>query len=378
MQVPASSPGTTQPSSQPRSDTHPRALAIVRRRLGAQRLAADPLDAPGQVVDWLGAMQAQEFAEAKWSIAQRLQGATDADVEAAFADGAILRTHLLRPTWHFVTPGDIRWLLRLTRPRVHAANRYSYKKFELDGALLLRSIEVLAEALADGVASTRPELAEALSHAGIEADGLRLGYILMHAELEELMCSGPRRGKQHTYALLDQRAPVTGDLSPADPLAELALRYFRSRGPATAEDFAYWSGLTLTDARAGAVSVSPNLQHETDTEGGDWLFAPDTPTPGVASGAFLLPMYDEMVMAYKGVKVHLAKAPPREGLLHRPIVIDGRTVGSWKRTLTKRALKIEASVFQDLSVPEIAALEAAAKRFGAFSELPVNLETGLA
>ena len=202
---------------------------------------------------WLGAVQAQQFDEAKWSLAERTHACTDADVEAAFARGEIIRTHVLRPTWHFVERGDVRWLLRLTRPRVHALNRYSYRMFELDASVLTRSHDVLAKTLADGEPRTRRELAERLAAAGIEADGPRLAYIVMHAELEELICSGPRRGKQQTYALLDHRAPPSplDGLSRERALAELVRRYFRSHGPATIKDFTAWSSLTVADTRVG-------------------------------------------------------------------------------------------------------------------------------
>ena len=158
-------------------------LAVVHRRMHEQRLAEEPFDTPAQVVGWLGAVQAQEHAEAKWSIAERTHACTAADVEEAFARGEILGTHLLRPTWHFVTPADIRWLLDLTAPRVHAANRYWYKQSGLGDALLARSHEVFREALEAGDPLLRKELAEALTLAGVEeATGIRLSYITMHAE----------------------------------------------------------------------------------------------------------------------------------------------------------------------------------------------------
>jgi hypothetical protein len=208
--------------------TDPR--SVILRRLAAQRLTADPFDAPAQAVGWLGAIQAQEYAEAKWSIGQRVRDCTDADVETAFARGQILRTHVLRPTWHFVTPQDLRWMLALTAPRVQAVNRYAYRRFELGEALLARSLDVLAAALAGRQPLTRPELAEALARSGIDVQGLRLGYVLMHAELEALICSGPRRGRQHTYALLADRCADAPALGRDEALAELTLRYFRSPG----------------------------------------------------------------------------------------------------------------------------------------------------
>jgi hypothetical protein len=335
-------------------------LAIVQRRLHSQRLASGHFERPAEAVQWLGAMQAQEYAEAKWSIGERVDGCTDADVEQAFARGEILRTHLLRPTWHFVTPADIRWMLQLTAPRVHAANRYSYRKYELSSETLERSHQVIAAALEGGEALTRPELADALAQAGIVADGLRLGYILMHAELEALVCSGPRRGKQHTYARFDSRVPASLGLARDEALAELSLRFFRSRGPATITDFSAWSGLTMTDAKAGREMVAGRL----DGDGNDERAAP---------GAFLIPMYDELGISYKELRMVLAEQPPRDGMLSRPIVIDGLTVGSWKRTLTRRAAVIEATLFTDLSGAETAALEAVVERFGDFMELPASM-----
>jgi hypothetical protein len=337
-------------------------LAIVQRRLHTQRLASGHFERPAEAVRWLGAMQAQEYAEAKWSIAERVDGCTDADVEEAFAHGEILRTHLLRPTWHFVTPADIRWMLRLTAPRVHAANRYSYRKYELDGETLGRAHETIAGALAGEEPRTRPELAGALARAGIAADGLRLGYILMHAELEELVCSGPRRGKQHTYARFESRVPETPELTRDQALAELSLRYFRSRGPATDRDFSAWSSLTVADAKAGREMVAGRV----DREPGEG---------GAARGAYLIPMYDELGISYKDLRLVLARQPPRPGMLSRPIVIDGLTVGSWKRTLTGRAAVIEATLFTELSAAQTSALESVVERFGRFLELPVTLKT---
>jgi hypothetical protein len=335
-------------------------LAIVQRRLHSQRLASGHFERPAEAVQWLGAIQAQEYAEAKWSIGERVDGCTDAEVEEAFARGDILRTHVLRPTWHFVTPADIRWMLQLTAPRVHAANRYSYRKYELPSETLERSHDIIAAALEGGEPLTRPELAEALAQAGIVADGLRLGYILMHAELEALICSGPRRGKQHTYARFESRVPESPELARDEALAELALRFFRSRGPATIRDFSAWSGLTMADAKAGREMVADRLDSDAD----DGRTAP---------GAFLIPMYDELGISYKDLRMVLARQPPREGMLSRPIVIDGLTVGSWKRTVTRRAAVIEAALFTDLSGAEAAALDAVVERFGRFMELPASV-----
>jgi Winged helix DNA-binding domain len=355
------------------------ALETVRRRLVTQRLAGGAFAGVAEAVRWLGAIQAQEFEEAKWSLAERTDVHADADVEAAFARGDIVRTHVLRPTWHFAAREDVRWLLRVTRPRVHALNRYYYGRLELDAGTLVRSHAVLARALADGEALTRRELAGRLAAGGIEAVGVRLAYVLMHAELEEVICSGPRRGKQHTYALLDRRAPASplDDRSRERALAELALRYFRSHGPATIRDFTAWSSLTVAETKAALDDLGGELERSQDEAGTLWYSAPSpgAAAPASAPGAFLIPMYDETIVAYKDLRVVLAHPPPRPGLLDRAIVVDGYTLGSWKRTLARDSATVEATLFGQLSAGQAEALGGAVERFGRFLGLPASLET---
>ena len=233
---------------------------------------------------------------------------------------------------------------------------------------------MIAAALGDGEPRTRPELGDALAKAGIVADGVRLAYILMHAELEELVCSGPRRGRRHTYALLDQRAPEAPALTREEALYELTLRFFRSRGPATVTDFTAWSGLTVADAKAGLHMAGEDLDTTLDEQGTAWIGGAGAGEGASAPGAYLIPMYDEMGIGYKDLRMVLAEPPPREGMLSRSIVINGRTVGSWKRTMAKRAVTVEATLFTELSAGDRAALEAAVERFGRFMELPASLE----
>ena len=349
-------------------------LVIVRRRLHEQRLAGDPFEGPAEAVAWFGAVQAQEFAEAKWSLSERVRDCTDADVEDAFARGEILRTHVLRPTWHFVAPTDIRWLLRLTAPRVHQAASYSRRRDGVDGGLLSRSHDILAGALRDTGPLTRPELGDALYRNGIEAKGSRLSHICMHAELEQLMCSGPRRGKQHTYALLDDRAPSGPELSHDQALAELALRYFQSHGPATLNDFTWWSGLTRTEARKGIAAVGDRLRSEEDEDGTSWLSIPRAAPEEAATRAFLIPMYDELAVAYKDLRMIRSGPPPEKGRMSRPVVIDGKCVGSWRRTLASRETVVEVTLSTELDDRQTEALKAVIARFGSFLGLPAALE----
>jgi winged helix DNA-binding protein len=355
-------------------------LAVVRRRLRQQRLVGEPFARPEQAVAWLGAVQAQEFAEAKWSLAQRSGHPTDAVVEEAFSRGDILRTHLLRPTWHFVARSDIRPLLCLTRDRVHALNRYWYRKLELDPPLLARSGRIMADAIGRDGPRTRAELVGRLVAEGIEADGLRLGYLLMHAELEEVMCSGPRRGKQQTYALLDERAPTapSDDRPREEAVADLALRYFRSHGPATVRDFTSWSGLTAADGRAALERIGDGLERA-DHEGAAWYAEPLSSAGPAPAGttALLVPMYDETIVAHQDLRVALDDDRAAfEPLVERAVVVDGRTVGTWKRTLTARSTTVHVTLFRPLDPVESAALDAAVQRFGRFLGLPATLVTG--
>src|SRR5579884_1810369 len=227
-------------------------LDIAQKRLYNHLIARQTFESPVDVVQWLGAVQAQDYAAAKWALGLRLPAVSDDDIERAFAGGAILRTHVMRPTWHFVAPADIRWLLALTAPRVHATNAYYYRQCELDDTTFTRCHEAMTNALQGGKQLTRPEIVSALKQIGIVADDpLRFGLIIMHAELEGIICSGARRGKQFTYALLDERAPQARTLERDEALSELVKRYFSSHGPATLQDFVWWSGLTAADAKAG-------------------------------------------------------------------------------------------------------------------------------
>ena len=357
-------------------------LSIVRRRLVDQRLAGEPFEEAADAVRWLGAVQAQEFAEAKWSLAERTRRSTDLEVEAAFSRGEIIRTHLLRPTWHLVAPEDLRWLLRITRPRVHALNSYWYRKAELTPDVLTRGHDALASSLDGGETRTRRELERSLARAGISADGVRLAYLLMHAELEELICSGPRRGKQQTYALLDSRVPPsTLDDMPRDrALRELVLRYFRSHGPATIRDFTAWSSLTVADTRAALEDLGDALRSETDDSGTRWYAAPSRvqELPRRARGAFLVPMFDETIVAYQDLRVALAYPPPRPGILDRAIVIDGRTHGSWSRVLNGRTVTVAATLFGPLASQQTRLFTDAVERFGRFLGAEASVEFALA
>jgi hypothetical protein len=350
---------------------------IAQQRLHNQHITQRTLETPQALVEWLGAVQAQDFAAAKWALGLRLQDVTDDDIEQAFTDGAILRTHVMRPTWHFVSPVDIRWLLALTAPRVHQTLAYYNRKLELDDAVFRCTNAVLANALQDGKQLTRDELVFALQQAGIATEGeQRVTHIMMRAELDGVICSGARRGKQFTYALLAERAPQARRLDRDEALAELTRRYFTSHGPATIQDFVWWSGLTVADVRAGLAMVTSSMLHET-IGGQTYLFSSSTPAQDLSQVAYLLPNYDEYTVGYTDRSaifdaLHTNKLDPRGGLLANTMVLDGQVIGTWKRTFKKNSVMIEANPFVPLSNTETGAFAASANRYGEFLCMPVD------
>jgi hypothetical protein len=346
---------------------------LLTQRLHHQKLNQPDLSNAADVVRWMGAVQAQDFPAAKWALCMRVRGGLqDLDVEQAFNDGAILRTHMLRPTWHFVSPADIRWMLKLSAPRVHAASAYYYRQSGLDDKIIGRSCAMLQRALDGGRFLTRTELAVHLRRAKVPADGLKLAYLMMHAELEGIICSGPRRGKQFTYALLAERVKVKApDYTREEALAQLAARYFQSHGPATLRDFTWWSGLTVRDARAGIAAAKPALVESTIDGRVHWGTA-DAATPSKTTAAWLLPNYDEYLIAYKdrGAVVEASRAAnlvarANGGFSHH-LVIDGRLAGGWRRTLKGHVVMVEVAPYKPLTPAQKGAVAAAADRYGEF------------
>jgi hypothetical protein len=350
-------------------------LCVVRRRMAAQRLMGAPFGSAAEAVAWSGAVQAQEYAEALWSVGMRAGDHSADDVEAACDRGEILRTHVLRPTWHFVAAGDLRWLLRLTGARVQAKTAGRRRELGLDDATLARCNDALATVLGDGDPRTRRELGAALEAAGIDLAGQRLPHALGHAELDGVIASGPRRGKQHTYLLVEGRVPAAPQRSREADVAELVRRYFTSHGPATLRDFAWWSGLTMADGRAGLAALGEELVAQ-ERDGTLWICAA-APAPGDgpdAAQAFLLGTFDELTVAHRDLRNVHADGRATNELLTRPILVDATTVGGWTRRLARREVTIEAVLDAAPDERQGAALRAAADRFGAFLGLRARLE----
>jgi len=346
-------------------------VAIAEERLRNQSIANPLHERAEDVVTWLGAVQAQEYLPAKWALALRMrEGATNNAIERALDDAHIIRTHLLRPTWHFVPAADVRWMLQLTAPRVHRVLSRYYPHHGIDAATCRRATRVIERALGSGEQLTRAELGSHLARAGVKANGIKLALLSMHAELEGVICSGKRRGKQLTYALLDERVGKPRRLTRDESLAELTRRYFRSHGPATIRDFVWWSGLTVTDARTGLESIKPELLTET-VDGRAFWFGDSRGSRAGAGTAYLLPAWDEFTVAYRDRTDILDHRYARRvnaggGVLSPVVVIDGIVVGTWRRAFVKSAVVITPTFFRRLGPSERALVTKAAERYRRF------------
>jgi hypothetical protein len=244
------------------------------RNLG---LTGTPADTPDEIVRRLGAMQSQDYGLAKWSIGQRASGLVDADVDEALKTGSIVRTHVMRPTWHFVCRDDIRWLLALTGPRVQKKIGRRYRELQLDGRTLARAEASIVSALEGANHLTRDAVGEVLQRARIDPTGQRLPYILLHCELEAVVCSGALAGKRHTYALLDERVPKAKRFDRDEALVELVRRYLRSHGPATVQDLSWWSGLTVADLKMALDLLGTDVQPKRIESFTFWSLSSDKP-----------------------------------------------------------------------------------------------------
>jgi hypothetical protein len=354
-------------------------LDICGQRLANQHLTRQTLEKPSEIVRLLGAVQAQDYAGAKWGVAQRTRNATDAVIEKELDEGTILRTHVLRPTWHFVAAADIRWMLALTGPRVKRVLSSYDPKLGIDEEVIRKSQKILTKALKGGKHLTRAELAQVMERAGIRTDGTqRLAHIVMHAEQDALICSGPRRGKQFTYGLLEERAPQAKVLRGDEALSELAKRYFNTRGPATVDDFAWWSGLTKAAARRGIEAAGSEIEHETIAGREHWLPKPAR-VKRKSPFAHLLPNYDEYFIGHKDRSAigSVLKASGWGGnvsfLGGHILTVNGQIVGGWSRVQKGETNSVELKLLMKLRDEERRAVAAEVRRFGAFLGLLVEL-----
>jgi hypothetical protein len=338
---------------------------IARLRGVAQRLTLPRRETPAALVARLGAIQAQDLPLARWSVAQRISRGTLARVDAALADGTVLRTHVLRPTWHFVARDDLRWMQRLTAPRVLALMAYNDRRNGVDRALVVKSTRTIAAAIERRGHLTRREIADALARSRIRVNPWLVGQLLVHAELRAVVCSGIPRGKEQTYALVEQRAPQPHRFDGDEAAAELAARYFNSHGPATLKDFRWWSGLDATTAARGVDALGRRIDRV--EIGGRTYLGGAASVPAPATAAQLIQPFDEIAVAYSESRDALDESGAARargwGLLVRGVVVGGQLTGRWSKSANRPA-SIATEMLRRLTSAERAAVDRAVETFG--------------
>ncbi len=343
---------------------------ITHIRSASQQLTTNSFKTPKEVVTWMGAMQAQDYAMSKWAVGIRLPNSTDKMVQDAIDKGKIIRTHILRPTWHLVSADNIHWMLALSGPRVKAFIKPRIKQFELSDELFLKSNNVIEKALRDNNHLTRDKLLDRLNTKKINTDDLRGLHLLMNAELEGIICSGITNNKNQTYALLAERVIKPLSTPKEEALAKLAKIYFQSHGPATLADFAWWSGLSSIEAKQGFEAIRSEF---TEEKIGSQIYLMNnvTSTHADKKSTFLLPAFDEFLISYKDRTAAIALDKQSHAFtnngIFKPVIVDnGQVSGTWKRTLKKDTVIIETEYFKPQSEAAKKRIAKAAKQFGDF------------
>lgn len=346
---------------------------IAKHRLINQQITTTKLQSAKEVVGWMGAMQAQDYPMAKWAVGVRLAGATDSAIEQAIHHGDIIRTHVLRPTWHFVSAENVYWMLALTAPHIKASMKARYKELELSEAIFSQSTAILEKALRDGNYLTREDLVAQLETAQIATDDNRAYHLIFQAELESILGSGPIRAGKQTYALLEERIPKPQPLAREEALARLARLYFTSHGPATLQDFVWWSGLPVGDAKKGLEAIKSDFVTETIATTTYWHSPSASQTH--QETVHLLPAFDEFFISYRDRSAVLPfenhiKTISNNGMFHPMIVVNGQIIGIWKRTFKKDKVLIAPQFF---GTPDHRLIEQAAAHYGQFLEKEVEI-----
>jgi winged helix DNA-binding protein len=355
--------------------------SIVAQRLYNQYLSRPGLATPVEVVRWFGAVQAQELPGARYALGRRIPGATEEVIERAVAARAIVRTWPMRGTIHFVPAEDTHWMLDLMARRTNQKAASIYRRAGLQPIDFARAGEVISGALRGGRALTRKALYTELDVAGLATGGERRGlHMLGYWAREGLICLGPRQGAQPTYTVLDEWVPTPRRLEGDAALAELTRRYFTSHGPATDYDFAWWSGLTLTEVRRGLALVEDEFARQNIAGRTYWGVEPPASLPSPAGSVSLLPQYDEYTVAYRDRAATRHPAFPDDAflILGPAVVVDGLVAGTWKRTLTKGGVSLAITLYAPLDKRRRAALDQAVADYGRFHGLPANMDMRIA
>jgi hypothetical protein len=352
---------------------------IANFRLINQQIERPKFHAVKELVGWMGALQAQDYGMAKWAIGVRLPGATEQLIESAVNNGEIIRTHLLRPTWHFISAADIYWMLALRASPIKASLRSRHNQLGLSEDIIAKSSTILVNALRGGKHLTREELLPELTKGGIPIDENRASHLLVRAEMDGLVCSGTLKGRKQTYALLEERVPKADLPSREEALAKLTKIYFNSHGPATLPDFTWWSGLSAREATSALKMVKLDFHSETIEAQTYWFSNYHSLSPSDIGTVHLLPAFDEFIISYTDRHAALpfesfSKAVSNNGIFHPVVVVNGQVTGIWKRTVKRDKVVMETQLFQPPDQTTTRLIEKAANQYGNFLGMEIEME----
>ena len=355
-------------------------MDIARQRLISQQIERTGFNSVREVTAWMGAIQAQDYGMAKWAVGLRLPGCTDQAVEDALSRGEIIRTHVLRPTWHLVAATDLRWMLELSAARIKSAIKSYQRGLGITAELVAGSNALLSRVLKNNRALMRSQLVAEFQRGGFPTDENRAAHLLLMAELDGLICSGPLIDQHQTYALLEERIPQAASLTRAEALAELARRYFTSRAPATLQDFTWWSGLSRGEAGQALEALRSEFACETSSSQTYWFspaaadFSPGQP------GVHLLPGFDEFIISYQDRSASLApgfrtQVISSNGIFRPVILVDGQVAGLWSKTTKKERVHLHGHLFSPAGDGLLPEIEKKAARYSEFLNKPASWET---
>lgn len=359
---------------------------ITSNRLSSQHISLDSrLKSPDDILSSLGAVQAQDYPASLWAIGLRCRDSTTkADIERAIAERKISRTWLMRGTLHFASSRDIHWMLRLFAPRLLNTAISRDRHLGLADGAIGKAEALFAKALRGNKHLTRDEMHRVLEKGGLKVER-QMGYHMIYrAAWDGVICFGPHQGKQPTFELLDERITSKSELSEAQALTELASRYFTSHGPATIKDYVWWSGLKVSDAKAGIERASPKLVSELADGKTFYMARPERPSKNKGE-VHLLPAFDEYLVGYSDRSAMLGNPETqkmlrsgkivfthRNGIFLPVVVVDGEVAGTWKRKNERSKVVLEIRPFAKLNEERARGVREAAKRYEDFLEVPVE------
>jgi hypothetical protein len=347
---------------------------LQRWRISSQLLGSKKGETPLASAEWLIGIQAQNGSGAKWALGLRTAGTDAAEVDQALRDYRIVHTWMMRGTLHYIPAADLVWLRPLLAPGIITRNARRYRQLELDESAFIKSQQTLHQVLEREGTLTRAQIKTFFECSGVPAEGQQLPYLLQRAALDGLICLGEERRHKPTYRLLPDLS--CGQLHDRPEALEwLARRYLASRGPATRHDFAWWSGLSMQDARH-AMEAASGLE-QVKAEGVEYYCVGNPPADLQKEYAALLPPFDEFLLGYKDRSLvlpptHTKKVNAGGGMFKPTVMVNGEIVGIWREETQKDQQTITIYPFRKLHQKELTWIDSAAEKCSRFKRVQVG------